>query len=104
VPEYISTPGGDTAIQEETRVERPKKYKVLLHNDNYTTMEFVVEVLRDVFRKNIDEAVEIMLSVHKQGMGVAGVYVKSVAEAKVMATHQRARDAEYPLRCSMEPE
>lgn len=104
MPEYIPSPGGDTALQEETRVERPKKYKVLLHNDDYTSMEFVVEILHEVFRRDFQKAVEIMMQVHQKGVGVAGVYIHSIAEAKVMTVHRRARDAEFPLRCTIEAE
>ncbi|MCC6144890.1 MAG: ATP-dependent Clp protease adaptor ClpS [Candidatus Hydrogenedentes bacterium] len=100
--EYISKPGQKTAIRDQ--VDLPRRYKVLLHNDNYTTMEFVVMVLRDVFRKPADEAIRIMLSVHENGMGVAGVYVKAIAETKVDAVHKRAQEHGYPLRCSLEPE
>ncbi len=67
-------------------------------------MEFVVTVLEEVFRKRRDDAVRIMLNVHENGMGVAGVYVKGIAEAKVARTHRHAREHGYPLKCSMEPE
>jgi ATP-dependent Clp protease adaptor protein ClpS len=100
--EYISKPGEKTATRDQ--VELPRRYKVLLHNDNYTTMEFVVMVLRDVFRKSAEESVRIMLNVHENGMGVAGVYVKSIAETKVDTVHKRAQEHGYPLRCSTEPE
>ncbi len=79
-------------------------FKVLLHNDDYTTMEFVVEVLRSIFRKSGPDAVEIMLNVHQQGVGVAGVYAAQLAETKVSKVHQRAEQQGYPLRCSIEPE
>lgn len=102
--EYVSKPGEGAAVQDRQKIDKPSLYKVLLHNDNYTTMDFVVEILQDVFRKPADAAVRIMLAVHQAGVGVAGVYVKSVAEMKVKAVHDRARDAGYPLRCSMEPE
>ncbi len=104
MPEYISTPETPVVPKDITRLERPRRYRVLLHNDHYTTMEFVVEVLKEVFRKTEAEAKKIMLNVHKQGLGVAGTYVKPVAEAKVLAVHKKARSAGYPLRCSSEPE
>ena len=95
-------------VVEETetrqRLERPKLYKVLLHNDDYTTMEFVVAVLMQVFHKAVDEAHAIMLHVHFRGLGVAGVYPREVAEAKVEKTIALARAAEYPLLATMEPE
>lgn len=79
-------------------------YKVLLHNDNYTTMEFVVMVLVAVFHKPETEAVQIMLDVHHRGMGVAGVYQRDIAETKVQRVLQLAQQAQFPLMCSMEPE
>lgn len=86
------------------KASRPRRFRVLLHNDHYTTMDFVVDVLRTVFRKPAIEAVRIMLSVHHEGVGVCGIYTAEVAESKVKAVHSRAEDAGYPLKCSMEPE
>ena len=80
----------------------PKLYRVLLHNDDYTTMEFVVIILMEVFRKSGDEATAIMLSVHKRGMGQCGVYPLEIAETKVAEVHRRAREAKFPLRCTLE--
>lgn len=85
-----------------TEVREPRRYRVLLHNDDYTTMEFVVEILIGIFRKSPDEAVRIMHSVHQTGLGVCGVYTEEVAETKVFQVHHRARKAGFPLRCSME--
>ncbi len=79
-------------------------YKVLLHNDDYTTMDFVVEVLVCVFRKPPPEAVDIMWNVHEKGVGVAGIFPAEVAETKVRTVHQMAREKGFPLLCSMEPE
>ena len=99
-----------TKHQEETRdetdldLEPPQMYRVLLHNDHYTTMDFVVYILETVFRKPMDEAVRIMLNVHENGTGIAGVYTAEIAEAKVATVHRQARQHGYPLRCSMEPE
>jgi len=104
VPDYVSSSDTRESVKDVSRLERPRRYRVLLHNDHYTTMDFVVEVLREVFRKPQAEAKRIMLNVHVRGMGVAGVYVKAVAEAKVLTVHKRARKAGYPLRCSAEPE
>lgn len=89
---------------EDTTIEIPRLYQVLIHNDHYTTMEFVVFILKRIFDKPHDEAVRIMLKVHKEGIGVAGIYVKSVAEAKVNMVHQLARSNGFPLRCSICPE
>jgi ATP-dependent Clp protease adaptor protein ClpS len=79
-------------------------WRVLLHNDDYTTQEFVVWVLESIFFKPRDEAFAIMLSVHRSGMGVAGVYTHDVAETKLKATRQLAEDHEFPLLVTMEPE
>ena len=100
------TPGSDTAVRarKRTRLEPPKQYKVILHNDHYTTMDFVVNVLESVFHKSATESVAIMLNVHEQGTGLAGVYTKEIAETKVSTVHSMAREAGYPLRCSIEPE
>ncbi len=83
-------------------VAEPRLYRVLLHNDDYTTMEFVVIILMEVFRKTGDEATAIMLAVHKRGMGQCGVYPLEVAETKVAEVHRRAREANFPLRCTLE--
>lgn len=95
---------GETAS--ETRTERklakPKLYKVLLHNDDYTTMEFVVYILQSVFHRSATEAVQIMLHVHRTGAGVAGVYPRDIAETRVAQVESLAREHEFPLRCSLE--
>ena len=85
-------------------LNEPKMYKVILHNDHYTTMEFVVQILKSVFKKSTPEAVRIMLNVHRKGIGVCGAYTAQIAETKVNEVHKRARESGFPLRCSMEPE
>lgn len=94
----------DTEVVTETekKLKRPPLYKVLLHNDDYTTKEFVVQILQYVFHKEYAEAVQIMLHVHKKGIGVAGVYPYEVAETKVALVDGLARQHEYPLKCTME--
>lgn len=92
------------ATATKPRVERPKMFKVLLHNDDFTTMEFVVEVLMLVFRKSKVEATRIMLSIHTAGKGVAGVYTKEIAEAKAGQALDLARARAYPLLVTTEPE
>lgn len=77
-------------------------YKVLLHNDDYTTMDFVVDVLINVFKKPAADATRIMLEVHKKGLGICGVYVYDIAVTKVNQVHQLAKQNDYPLRCSYE--
>ena len=85
-------------------VARPRLYKVLMHNDNYTTREFVVHVLRTIFRHDETNATRIMLFVHHQGVGTAGVYPFEIAETKARHTEQLAREQEFPLKLSLEPE
>ena len=99
---YSSDPRLDFSVDIEVR--EPRRYRVLLHNDDYTTMEFVVDILISIFRKSPDEATAIMVTVHKNGLGNCGVYTAEVAETKVAQVHDRARKAGYPLRCSMEEE
>ena len=97
---------GDVATEtrQKQKLQRPRLYKVLLHNDNYTTRDFVVAVLREVFHKSETDAVQIMLHVHYNGIGVAGVYTFDVAETKIRLVEKLARENDFPLRLSMEPE
>jgi len=85
-------------------IDEPSMYKVLLHNDDYTTMEFVVEILMLVFNKSPEDAVRIMLNVHHKGIGICGVYTYEVSETKVNAVHALARQHGFPLKCTMEKE
>lgn len=94
--------GTETVTRDKIRLKHPKQFKVLLLNDDYTTMEFVVSVLEQIFRKTPAEAMQIMLHVHRRGQGVAGIYSKEIAEAKIALVHARATEEGYPLRCSME--
>jgi ATP-dependent Clp protease adaptor protein ClpS len=93
---------GDTALANRTKV--PRKYKVLLLNDDFTPMDFVVQVLQKFFNKSQDQATEIMLQVHQQGVGVAGVFTLEIAEMKAMQCNQFARLNKHPLRTTVEPE
>jgi ATP-dependent Clp protease adaptor protein ClpS len=86
----------------EKKVKLPPMYRVLLHNDDYTTMEFVVQVLQTVFHKSPADATQIMLHIHRTGIGVAGVYTCEVAETKVAVVEAMARQHEFPLKCTME--
>jgi ATP-dependent Clp protease adaptor protein ClpS len=86
----------------EEKTEEPPLFKVLLHNDDYTTMDFVVHVLESVFNLPEDQAIQIMLNVHVKGIGVAGVYTYEVAEMKVAKTTAMAREQEFPLLCTIE--
>lgn len=91
-----------TSVEERPRVERPRRYVVVLHNDDYTTMEFVVQVLVDSFHKSPPEAMQVMLQVHHKGSGVAGVYPLEVAETKVAEVTARARGEGFPLLLTTE--
>ena len=99
-------PDSGTAVETRTqkKLQRPKLYKVLFHNDNYTTRDFVVAVLREVFHKSESDSVTIMMHVHNRGVGVAGVYTYEVAQTKIQQVESLAREHEYPLRLTMEPE
>ncbi|RMG69348.1 MAG: ATP-dependent Clp protease adapter ClpS [Nitrospirae bacterium] len=88
----------------EKRTKRPPMYKVYLLNDDYTTMDFVVFILQEVFGKPYEEAVQIMLHVHRAGMGLCGVYTKEIAETKVETVHRLARANQFPLKCMIERE
>ena len=86
------------------KLARTPRWRVVLLNDDYTTMDFVVQVLEGLFHHSPAEAVQIMMKVHREGRGVAGVFPHEVAETKVLAVHQMARSAGYPLRAQMEEE
>ncbi len=90
--------------KQEKKLAKPRMYKVLLHNDHYTTREFVVAILIEVFRKTETDAVQIMLHVHQRGVGVAGVYTFDVAATKIRQVEELARENEFPLLLTMEPE
>ncbi len=90
-------------LEERTRTKKPPMYKVLLHNDDYTTREFVVWVLQTVFHKNETDALAIMTHVHNHGVGVAGIYTFEVAETKVTKTQHLAKAQQFPLQLSIEP-
>ena len=98
--------GGDTAVvtEKKSKTQKPKLWKVLLHNDDFTTMEFVLHVLEIVFNRPPAEAHELMLQVHHRGMCVAGVYTYEIAETKMNTVEQKARAAEFPFLSTMEPE
>ncbi|MBP9673677.1 MAG: ATP-dependent Clp protease adapter ClpS [Bacteriovoracaceae bacterium] len=87
-----------------TEIKKPKLYRVLMHNDDYSTMEFVIDVLQRFFAKNYDEAMSIMLKVHHEGLAVCGIYTLEVAETKILQVSKYARKHEYPLKCSMQQE
>lgn len=84
------------------KLKQPPRFAVLLHNDDYTTMEFVVEILQRYFHREGEEAVRIMLAVHRQGKGVAGTYTRDIAETKVSQVQEYARSRGFPLKCTIE--
>ncbi|HEV7671811.1 MAG TPA: ATP-dependent Clp protease adaptor ClpS [Thermoanaerobaculia bacterium] len=100
-----SDPTGESsvAVRRRKKTVRPQRFKVLLHNDDFTSMEFVVHVLITHFRRPPGEATQIMLEVHHQGVGIAGVYPKEVAETKVAEVTDEAREAGMPLLLTLEP-
>ncbi len=95
---------GDVQLEERREVERPKRFRVILWNDDYTPMEFVVVLLEQVFGKSPVEATQLMLTIHRTGAGTAGVYPLEVAETKVTTVHKMAEQRGYPLRAGTEPE
>lgn len=92
----------DTITKDRDEFQEPPLYKVLLHNDDYTTMEFVIMVLKNIFGKDTTEATSIMLNVHNQGVGVAGIYTQEIGETKIALVHRMARKNQHPLKCSLE--
>jgi ATP-dependent Clp protease adaptor protein ClpS len=97
-------PGTGVVTKTRPKTKKPSLYKVLLLNDDYTPMEFVVHILERIFNKNREEAVQIMLHVHRHGVGVCGVFTFEVAETKVAQVIEFARRHEHPLQCTMEKE
>jgi ATP-dependent Clp protease adaptor protein ClpS len=106
MPQIWEENEGGVAVEQETRpkIDKPRLWKVLLHNDNYTTMDFVVTILIVVFHKAESDAIRIMLDVHHKGIGVVGTYTHEVAETKIARVMQMAQQAGFPLLCTMEPE
>ena len=98
------SPNKGVCEKSRQKVSRPPMYKVYLLNDDYTTMEFVVEVLEGIFHKSSVEATQIMLHVHRNGKGMAGVYTREIAETKVAQVHSAATENGFPLKCDMEKE
>lgn len=93
---------GELKERNEEDLKEPSMYRVILHNDHYTTQEFVVLILQRVFHKKMPDATKIMLDVHKKGKGIVGVYPYDIAATRVAMVRKMAKDAEYPLKCTME--
>jgi len=91
-------------LEEDIQLKYPKKYKVFILNDDYTSMDFVVDVLMSVFHKSYEQAESIMLEVHKKERGLCGVYTHEIAETKVMQVIKKAKDSGFPLKATMEEE
>lgn len=103
MPEFPDIDGGtEVVVEKKTKLKKPKLFKVLLHNDDFTTMEFVVFVLQYVFSRSEAEAFTIMLKVHNEGVGVAGIYPYEIATMKSEKTMNLAKAREYPLLCTVE--
>ena len=94
----------DIELEEQLDLEFPKRYKVYLLNDDYTDMDFVIEILMHIFHKNYDEAKRIMLLIHEKGQGLCGIYTYEIAQTKVTRVHKIAKKRGYPLRAIMEEE
>lgn len=97
-------PENDLGVAEERKTQKPRRYCVVFHNDDYTTMEFVVHVLQKFFKKSATEATHIMLNVHHRGFGVAAIYTRDVAETQVSRVMEYAKQHGHPLRVTAEPE
>jgi len=104
MPTYHPQPDEAVLTESKRKLKKPPLYRVLLHNDNYTTMEFVVFVLMRIFNHSEVEAFRVMLQVHTRGVGVAGVYTREIAETRIAKVTTLAREYEYPLLCTMEEE
>ncbi len=103
LPENEQQQGDSLALQEaRPEVKKPPLYKVVILNDDYTPMEFVVDVLRRFFSMSQDKATQVMLNVHTRGRGVAGIYTFEIAETKVIMVNDHAREHEHPLQCTLE--
>ena len=94
----------DYELDQEIKIKHPKKYKVFILNDDYTSMDFVIDILISVFHKSYEQAEKIMLEVHKKDRGLCGVYSHEIAETKVMQVLKRAKDSAFPLKAIMEEE
>lgn len=94
----------DFELLESTKLQYPKKYKVFLLNDDYTSMDFVIDVLMSIFHKSYEDAENVMLDIHKRDRGLCGIYTHEIAETKVMQVIKKAKDSGFPLKSTMEEE
>lgn len=102
MPKWDLENDGELLEEELTDTKEPNLFKVILLNDDYTTMDFVVVVLKEIFQKTLAESEKVMLQVHENGAGTAGIYTKDIAETKINLTHRLARKNQFPLRCTLE--
>ena len=93
---------GDLKLKSDKKLDEPKMYRVILHNDHYTTMDFVIEVLVKIFHMPAAKATQVMLDVHKKGAGICGVYTRDIAVTKVRQVHEMAKTNDFPLKSSYE--
>jgi ATP-dependent Clp protease adaptor protein ClpS len=100
--DYDNIFGGDLELKEDHKLDEPKMYRVILHNDHYSTMDFVIEVLMKIFHMDPSKATEIMLNVHNKGKGLCGIYSYDIAVTKINQVHQMAKERDYPLKSSCE--
>jgi len=91
-------------LDSELELQEPKKYKVILLNDDFTSMDFVVEILISIFHKSYQDAVAIMMNIHRDGRAVSGIYTKDIAETKVHQVHKKAKESKFPLKALIEEE
>ncbi|OHD56096.1 MAG: ATP-dependent Clp protease adaptor ClpS [Spirochaetes bacterium GWF1_51_8] len=103
MPKNTAHPGISEAIKSGSRTQEPPLFRVIMHNDHYTTMEFVVIVLKEVFAMTEQKANIVMIEIHKKGSGFCGVFTFDVALTKIARVHELARENGFPLRCSFEP-
>ena len=94
---------GDTVVETLTQFKRPPRYAVIILNDDYTPMDFVIEILQQYFAMNLDQATQVMLTVHYEGKGIAGIYPRDIAETKANQVNNYARSKGHPLLCQIEP-
>ncbi len=94
----------DLELFDEVKIKHPKKYKVFMLNDDYTAMDFVIDILITIFHKSYKQAENIMLDIHKKERGLCGVYTHEIAETKIMQVHKKAKDNGFPLKATMEEE
>ena len=100
----FKSPSSEVLVKKKTKESTPKLFKVILLNDDYTPMEYVVSLLKVVFNKSESQAVNIMLMVHNKGSGICGIFTKDIAETKVFTVLKMAKHDQHPLKCIMEPE